>query len=213
MIPLLAVVLAVRRRRRRTSFDWIGAAKALGVIVGADRRRARCLVRPAAALHRRAPRLREVFTGFALLLVVGIAALMQCGRPVDGARRLPRRRAARRQRIPPRARDRHRAVQGPAARACSSSRSACRSTSACSCARPLVDRSASSLGFVALKIACSICSRAALRLLRQRATRRCSRSRCRRAASSPSCCSARPARVLPPDDHGGAERGRSRSRC
>ena len=38
------------------------------------------------------------------------------GRPVDGARRLPRRRAARRKRIPARARDRHRAVQGPAAR-------------------------------------------------------------------------------------------------
>ena len=37
-------------------------------------------------------------------------------RPVDGARRLPRRRAARRKRIPARARDRHRALQGPAAR-------------------------------------------------------------------------------------------------
>ena len=37
-------------------------------------------------------------------------------RPVDGARRVPRRRAARELRVPARARDRHRAVQGPPAR-------------------------------------------------------------------------------------------------
>ena len=39
------------------------------------------------------------------------------GRPVAGARHVPRRRRAGRQRVPPRARSRHRAVQGPAARA------------------------------------------------------------------------------------------------
>jgi glutathione-regulated potassium-efflux system ancillary protein KefC len=44
------------------------------------------------------------------------------GGHVDGAGRLPRRRAAGGKRIPARARDRHRALQGPACWACSSSR-------------------------------------------------------------------------------------------
>ena len=62
-------------------------------------------------------------------------------RPVDGARRLHRRAAAGRDRIPPRDRGDDRAVQGPAARRCSSSRSA--PGSICRCSSPRRRRSSS----------------------------------------------------------------------
>ena len=51
-----------------------------------------------------------------LLLVIGVAARDRLCRAVDRARRLPRRRAAVGDRIPPSDRDRHRAVQRPAGR-------------------------------------------------------------------------------------------------
>ena len=44
-----------------------------------------------------------------------------------------------------------------------------------------------------IKIAAAVPDRQDLRLLRPRRRRRCSRSRCRRSANSPSCCSAPPA--------------------
>ena len=74
----------------------------------------RLLLRPALRWIARS-RTPEIFTAAALLLVVATAALMQWVGPVDGARRLPRRRAAGRERVPARTRDRPRAVQGPAA--------------------------------------------------------------------------------------------------
>jgi glutathione-regulated potassium-efflux system ancillary protein KefC len=57
------------------------------------------LLRPALRWIARSE-LPELFTAAALLLVVGAAALMRCGRAVDGAGRLPGRRAAGLQRVP-----------------------------------------------------------------------------------------------------------------
>ena len=58
---------------------------------------------------------REVMTAAALLIVLGAGAADAERRHVDGARRVPRRRAARGIDLPPRARSRHRAVPRPAA--------------------------------------------------------------------------------------------------
>ena len=63
-----------------------------------------------------ATRLRELFTAAALLLVIGIALLMTRVGLSPALGHLPRRRRPRQQRVPPRAGERRRAVQGPAAR-------------------------------------------------------------------------------------------------
>ena len=101
------------RRRRPASSGWerfgLAFAAVAGVIVIG-----RYLTRPALrarredghprALHRLRAAARDRHR-----------AAHDRGGAVDGARRLPRRRAARGLRVPPRARDRHRAVQGAAA--------------------------------------------------------------------------------------------------
>ena len=61
-------------------------------------------------------RLREVFTAAALLLVDRHRAADGAGGAEPRARHVPRRRGARHQRVPARTRERHRAVQGAAAR-------------------------------------------------------------------------------------------------
>ena len=58
----------------------------------------------------------ELFMAACLLVVIGAGAVAAVERPVDGARRLHRRPAAGRDRVPPRGRGDDRAVQGPAAR-------------------------------------------------------------------------------------------------
>ena len=59
---------------------------------------------------------RDLVIAIALFLAIGTAVLTAGGRAVPGARRLPRRAAPRRERIPASARGRCRAVQGAAAR-------------------------------------------------------------------------------------------------
>ncbi len=117
-IPILALLPLLAGRPPRPSHRprldrALEALKIVGVIAGIVLG-GRLLLRPLLRWIARSDT-PEIFTAAALLLVVAIAALMQLGRPVDGARRLPRRRAAGRKRIPARARDRHRALQGPAA--------------------------------------------------------------------------------------------------
>ena len=130
VIPMLGVFPLLAARRGRTVAAMRGARRddagvrpaGLGADAGgARRRRPRSWLAGASSCGRcfRAiarTRLREIFTAAALLLVVGIALLMTAVGLSPGARHLPRRRRARRQRVPPRARERHRAVQGPAAR-------------------------------------------------------------------------------------------------
>ena len=74
VIPMLLAIGLLGGENAR--FDWLDAAKGVGlialVIAGG-----RYLLRPGAALSSRQRRLREVFVGFSLLLVVGIGALME----------------------------------------------------------------------------------------------------------------------------------------
>ena len=115
-IPLIALVplLGHVGRARAASRCGCGSALAVAAIAGVDRHRAATSRARRCALIAKTE-LRELFTAFALLLVIGIAELMHARGAVDGAGRLPRRRAARGLGIPPRARRRHRAVQGTAA--------------------------------------------------------------------------------------------------
>ena len=123
LLPLLAVALDggptapasttahLARRAARLGQDrwWCSARWRWSIVAG------RFLVRPVFRFIART-RLRELFTAAALLLVIGIALLMTYGRPEPGPGHLPRRRRAGQQRVPPRAGERHRAVQGAAAR-------------------------------------------------------------------------------------------------
>jgi hypothetical protein len=81
------------------------------------------LVRPALRLIARTD-IREVFTAFALLLVIGIAELMQLAGVSMALGALPRRRASRRVGIPPRARKATSSPSRGSSSASSSSRSA-----------------------------------------------------------------------------------------
>ena len=112
IMPAL-VLLPLLAGQADTQLDWRAIAlpvAAIFVVVLAGR----FLLRPALRIVA-ATRVQEAFTAAALLVVVGTALLFDVRRPLDGARRVRRRRAARRQRVSPRARSRHRAVQGPAA--------------------------------------------------------------------------------------------------
>ena len=75
-IPLVAVVpLLAPRAARATGFPWLGLAKVAGAIAGVvvvGRFATQPVLRAIAKTN-----LREVFTAFALLLVIGIAHLMQ----------------------------------------------------------------------------------------------------------------------------------------
>ena len=173
-------------RRRRA---WLALLEARGR--GGDRHRRRAAAAaPGAAGRGAGPRQRGVHRRGAAHRDRHRAA-GQCGRAVDVARRLPRRRAARRQRVPPRAGGRHRAVQGTAARAVLHRASACRPTWACSA------RAADAAGAHGRVHGGQDRRGAALgRLARQKGDigAGASPSRCRRAASSRSCCSrSRPA--------------------
>ncbi|MBK7857691.1 MAG: cation:proton antiporter [Archangiaceae bacterium] len=113
-LPLLAVAAAATDAPAEGARPgWqqallVLAAAAAVVLAG------RYVVRP--VLRRVAQtELRELFTAFALFLVVGIALLMQKVGLSPALGTFPRRGGARRQRVPPRARVGHRAVQGPAA--------------------------------------------------------------------------------------------------
>ena len=140
----------------------------------------------------------EVFTTVALLIVVGTALLATDGRAVAVARRLHGGRAAVRFRIPPRAAGRHRAVRGPAAglllhlgRHVGGSRPGAHRAGCCWPAPPACccwPRSSSPTRWPAWRG-------------RTARTRCASPWRCRRPASSASCCSAprwRPARWARP---------------
>ncbi len=114
-IPLIALVpLSWRRdRQRRAGVDRRGQgdrARSLAVIVIGE------IITPRLMRLIALSRVREIFTAFALLLVIGIAELMSIAGLSMALGRFPRRRAAREFRVSPRARDRHRAVQGAAAR-------------------------------------------------------------------------------------------------
>jgi len=75
VIPLLLILALVSSDRNSGSFDWMATAKAIGVIVGLIAA-GRLLLRPVLRYVANT-RQREVFVGFALLLVIGIAALME----------------------------------------------------------------------------------------------------------------------------------------
>src|SRR5262245_16459587 len=109
VIPLLLVVGLLAEAK--TALDWLAPAKRGGRPDRGDRGRRPLPAAPAAARHRRHAAARGVRR---LLAAAGARHRRADGdrRPVDGARRLPRRRAARRLGVPPRARARHRAVQG-----------------------------------------------------------------------------------------------------
>ena len=99
VVPLLALVPLLAAPAQRTqhlsladtasTVALVGAAIAALVIAG------RYLLNPFFRLLAWTGA-REVMTAAALLVVLGAALLMQIGRHVDGARRVPRRRAARR---------------------------------------------------------------------------------------------------------------------
>ena len=115
-IPILALLpfLALTATEGTDGGGWLGAAKAI-VTIAAVILGGRLLLRPAAALDRQERHAGDLHRGVAAARRRHRVA-DERRRPVDGARRLPRRRAARRERIPARARDRHRAVQGPVPR-------------------------------------------------------------------------------------------------
>jgi len=75
VIPLMLLLALMSGKSGATAFDWVAAAKAvamIGLLVVAGRHLLRPLLRFVANTE-----LREVFVGFSLLLVLGIAALMQ----------------------------------------------------------------------------------------------------------------------------------------
>ena len=109
-IPLIAMVPILGNVESRGGDPaWLkialGAAAIAGVIVIG-----RYLTRPALRVIARF-QIRELFTAFALLLVIGIAELVSLAGFVHGAGRLSRA-CSRRFRVPPCARKRHRALQG-----------------------------------------------------------------------------------------------------
>jgi glutathione-regulated potassium-efflux system protein KefB len=75
VIPLMLVLGMIAPDKSGSGIDWLAAARALGIIVAlivAGRHLLRPVLRYVANT-----RLREIFVGFSLLLVLGIAALMQ----------------------------------------------------------------------------------------------------------------------------------------
>jgi hypothetical protein len=115
-IPILAVVplLALQGAAAAgAGHGWLEAAKAFGVI-GAIVFGGRLLLRPALALDRTQRHARDLHRRVAAAGGGHRGADAERG-PVDGAGRLPGRRAAGRERVPARAGNRHRTLQGPAA--------------------------------------------------------------------------------------------------
>jgi len=74
VIPLLLLLAFLRPGQDAEGFDWMAPAQAIGVIVGLVAA-GRLLLRPVLRFVANT-RQREIFVGFALLLVIGIAALM-----------------------------------------------------------------------------------------------------------------------------------------
>ena len=183
---------ARRRRARRTPSDgawWLGLLKLLAVIAVVIIGGGRLLLRPALRIVARV-RVAEVFTAAALLTVIATALMANLVGLSMSLGRLPRRRAARRQRVPPRARSGSRAVQGTAARTVLHLRgdvgeSRAAALGATDPARRSRPRSCSSRSSPSARSA---------RLGRASAPRRRGvwPSPCRPAASSPSCCSHSP---------------------
>jgi Kef-type K+ transport system membrane component KefB len=115
VIPLMLILGMLSRPGDAHAFDWRASAKAVGLIailIVAGR----LLLRPLAALYRADRPARDLHRLLAAARDRHCIA-DACGGPVDGARRVSRRRPACRLRIPARARAGHRAVQGTAARA------------------------------------------------------------------------------------------------
>ena len=74
VIPLLLLLAFLQPGQGAAGMDWMAAARAIGVIAGLDLA-GRLLLRPLLRIIANA-RQREIFVGFCLLLVIGIAALM-----------------------------------------------------------------------------------------------------------------------------------------
>ncbi|MGQ0509096.1 MAG: monovalent cation:proton antiporter-2 (CPA2) family protein [Betaproteobacteria bacterium] len=74
VIPLLLLLAFLQPGQGAEGFDWMAPLKAIGVIVGLVAA-GRLLLRPVLRFVANT-RQREIFVGFALLLVIGIAALM-----------------------------------------------------------------------------------------------------------------------------------------
>ena len=82
VIPRMLLLGLLSTDNTRNNFDWTATAKAVGVIVGLIVA-GRFLLRPVLRYIANT-RQREIFVGFALLLVIGIAALMELvGMSVD----------------------------------------------------------------------------------------------------------------------------------
>jgi glutathione-regulated potassium-efflux system ancillary protein KefC len=114
-IPLIALVPFLGAAGGEGGSGWLGAGKAIAAIVGVVII-GRFLTRPLMRLIAKSE-VREIFTAFALLLVIGIAQLMAGAGLSMALGAFPGRRAAGQFRIPARPGKRHRAVQRAAARA------------------------------------------------------------------------------------------------
>ena len=133
VIPLLLLLGLISSDNNQNHFDWTATAKAVGMIV-AIIVGGRLLLRPVLRYVANT-RQREIFVGFALMLVIGVAALMELvglstalGAFLGGV-------------LLADSEYRHpwSWTSSPSRDCCSafsSSPSACRSTSGCSCARP-----------------------------------------------------------------------------